>query len=63
MIFFELNIYTQFVLMYFLKKKKKKKKIPESEIDASLRNTMFYYVNLCSSWHVIAKAQANVEVL
>lgn len=62
MIFFELNIYTQFVLMYFLKKKKRKK-IPESEIDASLRNTMFYYVNLCSSWHVIAKAQANVEVL
>lgn len=48
--------------MYFLKKKKRKK-IPESEIDASLRNTMFYYVNLCSSWHVIAKAQANVEVL
>lgn len=47
--------------MYFLKKKKKK--IPESEIDASLRNTMFYYVNLCSSWHVIAKAQAHVEVL
>ena len=42
---------------------KDKTKKTQSEIDASLKNTVFYYENLRPSWNMVAKAQRNLGPL